>query len=81
MSSLKVVREGPKPILVIDSYKHQIASWLSKINSSITHENAFSALEMPKNTTHGDFAIPIPKLRLSGNPSQNATLLAEQVIS
>jgi arginyl-tRNA synthetase len=49
-------------------FKDAIARQLSHI-SGIKHNVLETAIEIPKNRTHGEFAIPLPKLMANSNQS------------
>jgi arginyl-tRNA synthetase len=66
-------------------FKNAIARQLSRI-SGIKEEILESAIEIPKNKKHGEFAIPIPKLisisgKAPGTQAEWANQLASKVRS
>ncbi|KAJ2228871.1 arginyl-tRNA synthetase [Coemansia sp. RSA 1722] len=62
---------------MFDEYKAVIASQLAEISGAAP--GAISeAIDLPKENTHGDLAIAVPRLRLKGNPVQLAKTWAEQ---
>lgn len=63
---------------IIDRFKVDLATQLSSV-SGVAEETLLDAIEVPGNTTHGDLAVPLPKLRLKGNPAALAKEYAEKV--
>ncbi|OLL26307.1 Arginine--tRNA ligase, cytoplasmic [Neolecta irregularis DAH-3] len=62
----------------IDIFKSYIADQLSQISGSDPN-TILDALETPLKPENGDLIIPIPKLKLKGNPNNFATQWSEKV--
>ncbi len=87
LNALSIAKPLPVvPIATIDSriwptgytlnrIRQELASRLSTM-LSIDADKIFLILEKPKKEEHGQFALPLPQLRLPGNPAQRAQELA-----
>lgn len=68
MSSLSIMQE----------LKQEIASWIKSRCPDVEESLILGALESPKLESHGDCSLPMPKLRLKGNPKELASRLASE---
>lgn len=64
---------------VNDIFKKKVAQTVAAL-TNLSAEALFPLIEIPKNDGHGDFSLPIPKLRMQGNPAALATQFASQVL-
>lgn len=87
MSSKLAIPNKELPMRTIDSriwptkytlnrLRQELAERLSDLLGAST-DQLFLALEKPKKEEHGQFALPLPQLRLKGNPVQLAKEVAE----
>jgi len=63
---------------IAGQFKYEIASKVSNL-LNISEHVLFDLLEAPRDPSHGDFSIALPRLRLNGNPAQIAADLAKKV--
>jgi arginyl-tRNA synthetase len=62
----------------LDSFRNAIASQMALL-TGVDPKLIWDMIEEPKTKEHGDFAVPIPRLRLKGNPVQLCKEFAEKV--
>ncbi|KAG5460118.1 MAG: hypothetical protein BJ554DRAFT_7875 [Olpidium bornovanus] len=63
-----------------DFYRNMIASEMSRL-TEVPAEKIIDMIDIPKGNDLGDYAMAVPKLRLSGNPIQLAKEFSEKVIA
>ncbi|KAI8810101.1 hypothetical protein BJ742DRAFT_770531 [Cladochytrium replicatum] len=77
-SAVEKVEYAALSVSVLDKFRYEIAEKVGvavKLDASAIR----FMLETPKDSNNGDYAIPIPRLRLPGNPVQIAKDLSQQV--
>jgi arginyl-tRNA synthetase len=62
---------------VSDKFKEQVATVVARM-TNLSVESVFPMLEIPKNEGHGDYSLPVPKLKLPGNPVSIASDLVKK---
>lgn len=68
------------PFYEFDKLKLQLCNKLLSFFSNLSQESILNAIELPKEANeNGDLCIPIPKLRLPGNPADIAKNIASSV--
>ncbi len=63
---------------VLDGFKAAIAAQLSRV-FAISLDTAFSAIDLPKKLDATDLTVPIPRLKLKGNPNELAKKVQNEV--
>ncbi|KAJ3092046.1 hypothetical protein HK102_011252 [Quaeritorhiza haematococci] len=62
---------------VVDVFRAQIVAQVSAITGA-DPANVYSLIEVPKDPKNGDISIPMPRLRVPGNPAQLAAKIAQE---
>ncbi|KAJ3395463.1 hypothetical protein HDU92_005716 [Lobulomyces angularis] len=63
---------------VLNQFKAKIVEKLSTL-LNVAEDLAYESLEVPNKSINGDFAFPIPRLKLPGNPVQIAKELQQKI--